>query len=79
MVDSADQGRFSEAYDALVKTMKDERMWGKPLLVLANKQDQHNALCAEDFFSQLKLNAAVDEVVDAGGNLPATRLVSYVV
>ena len=77
-MDSANQERFNEAYDALIKTMKDERMWGKPLLVLANKQDWHNALCAEDFFSQLKLNAAVDEVVDAGGDLPATKLVSYI-
>lgn len=62
VVDAADPGRFAEAREVLHQTAAQPALDGKPLLVLANKQDQP-AACGHE-----ALALALDLC-----NLPLTR------
>ena len=66
---------MDEVKEVLLNTMKDERMRGKPLLLLANKQDQEEALDPDQLIDRLSLQEVLSEV---GGaiRLPPTRVVS---
>ncbi len=59
VVDSSSPDRFSEAADALRGVMSHDRVEGKPLLVLANKQDLNDA-CNE---AQLTTAMALGEMI----------------
>lgn len=56
MVDSADPDRFEESRDCLHQMMADERSSGKPLLLLANKQDTPGAASLEQLTSSFKVD-----------------------
>ncbi|KAJ3047820.1 ADP-ribosylation factor-like protein 13B, partial [Rhizophlyctis rosea] len=58
MVDASDFARLPAAAEALSKVMHDERMTGKPFLIIANKQDSTTAqaLTPEQLYDSLNLN-----------------------
>jgi hypothetical protein len=62
VVDATDRERVSEARTVLHATAAHAALQGKPLLVLANKQDQAAACCHESLATLLEL-----------GSLPVTR------
>ncbi|KAF5842887.1 ADP-ribosylation factor family-domain-containing protein [Dunaliella salina] len=43
VVDAADRGRFDECQQVLLQTIDQKHLHGKPILVLANKQDLNGA------------------------------------
>eukprot|EP00762_Andalucia_godoyi_P000317 ANDGO_03082.mRNA.1 ADP-ribosylation factor-like protein 13B len=47
IVDSADTDRLAESKDALFSSIDDSRLAGKPILIVANKQDLPNAQSAD--------------------------------
>ncbi|KND02263.1 small GTP-binding protein domain, variant [Spizellomyces punctatus DAOM BR117] len=61
VIDSGNRERISEASEALNEVYQDPRMKGKPLLILANKQDATNALTPAELFETLKIQHLVPE------------------
>ncbi|KAK7137887.1 hypothetical protein R3I94_013513 [Phoxinus phoxinus] len=61
VVDSSDRQRMKEVKEALVDLLKHPRVAGKPLLVLANKQDKMNALLGNELIEILSLERLVNQ------------------
>lgn len=61
VVDACSQTRLPEAREALNEVLEHERMKGKPLLILANKQDCDNAIGEGPLSEQLNLNGILGE------------------
>ncbi|XP_035495553.1 ADP-ribosylation factor-like protein 13B isoform X1 [Scophthalmus maximus] len=61
VVDSSDIQRIQETREALAEVLQHPRMSGKPVLVLANKQDQEGALDEVDIIDHLSLEKLVSE------------------
>ncbi|XP_026137191.1 ADP-ribosylation factor-like protein 13B [Carassius auratus] len=61
VVDSSDRQRMKEVKEALVDLLKHPRVAGKPLLVLANKQDKINALLGNELIEVLSLERLVNQ------------------
>eukprot|EP00760_Papus_ankaliazontas_P019156 PhM_4_TR17912/c0_g1_i1/m.10907/K07962/ARL13B, ARL2L1; ADP-ribosylation factor-like protein 13B len=80
VVDAADRERFEEAQEVIAGILADPRAADKPLLIVANKQDQEGAATEEDVLAALKLSESanvhavscvavkdpMDERIDAG-------------
>ncbi|KAJ8954069.1 hypothetical protein NQ318_004374 [Aromia moschata] len=60
VVDSSDYSRFDEVKLVLEELLYDETIAGKPLLVLANKQDHENALDEIDVIEYLNIEHLVN-------------------
>jgi len=58
-VDSSDRQRIHEARRELLELLKDERLQGAIVIVLANKQDIPNAMSAQEIADSLGLSTAV--------------------
>eukprot|EP00002_Diphylleia_rotans_P013261 TRINITY_DN2587_c0_g1_i2.p1 TRINITY_DN2587_c0_g1~~TRINITY_DN2587_c0_g1_i2.p1 ORF type:complete len:438 (+),score=119.56 TRINITY_DN2587_c0_g1_i2:50-1363(+) len=56
VIDSAAAERLEDARAALVKAVSEARLAGKPILILANKQDLPQALKADEIAKRLRLN-----------------------
>ncbi|CAL8290893.1 unnamed protein product [Lota lota] len=61
VVDSSDARRIQETRDAIAEVLQHPRIAGKPVLVLANKQDQEGALAEADIIESLSLEKLVNE------------------
>uniref|UniRef100_A0A8C4WTI3 ADP-ribosylation factor-like 13b n=1 Tax=Eptatretus burgeri TaxID=7764 RepID=A0A8C4WTI3_EPTBU len=61
VVDSSDQSRIAEARDAVTGILMHPQIAGKPVLVLANKQDNERALCEADIIEHLSLEQLVNK------------------
>ncbi|XP_048461348.1 ADP-ribosylation factor-like protein 13B [Rhincodon typus] len=61
VVDSTDMKRMGEAGNVLSEVLSDQKMSGKPVLVLANKQDKTEALPEFDIIEQLSLGKLANE------------------
>ncbi|XP_070567727.1 ADP-ribosylation factor-like protein 13B [Ptychodera flava] len=61
VIDAADQERLEESRETLKAVLGDKRVQGKPLLVLANKQDEDGALDEIDICEKLNLEDMVNE------------------
>ncbi|XP_052010713.1 ADP-ribosylation factor-like protein 13A [Xyrauchen texanus] len=61
VLDASDRQRLKEVKDALVDLLKHPRVAGKPLLVLANKQDKMNALLGNELIEILALEKLVNQ------------------
>ncbi|XP_051505729.1 ADP-ribosylation factor-like protein 13A isoform X2 [Myxocyprinus asiaticus] len=61
VMDSSDRQRLKEVKEALVDLLKHPRAAGKPLLVLANKQDKMNALLGNELIEILALEKLVNQ------------------
>ncbi|XP_052026750.1 ADP-ribosylation factor-like protein 13A [Apodemus sylvaticus] len=61
VVDSSDIARIQEVKIILTRLMFDKRVSGKPILILANKQDKKNALLPCDIIEYLLLEKLVNE------------------
>ncbi|KAA8588753.1 hypothetical protein FQN60_010098 [Etheostoma spectabile] len=61
VVDSSDRQRIKEVKEVLADQLKQPRVAGKPLLVLANKQDKMNALLGSELIEILSLEALVNQ------------------
>nr|CAI5832533.1 unnamed protein product [Callosobruchus analis] len=61
VIDSSDYSRLSEAKMVLEEIVSSDRIAGKPLLVLANKQDYENALDEVDIIENLQIEQLVNE------------------
>ncbi|XP_030594804.1 ADP-ribosylation factor-like protein 13A [Archocentrus centrarchus] len=61
VVDSNDRQRIKEAREVLSDLLKQPRVAGKPLLVLANKQDKMNALLGSELIEILCLEKLVNQ------------------
>ncbi|XP_060904415.1 ADP-ribosylation factor-like protein 13A [Labrus mixtus] len=61
VVDSSDRQRIKEVKEVLVELLKQPRVAGKPLLVLANKQDKMNALLGSELIEILSLEHLVNQ------------------
>ncbi|XP_068612334.1 ADP-ribosylation factor-like protein 13B isoform X2 [Brachionichthys hirsutus] len=61
VVDSGDARRIQETRDAMAEVLQHPRIAGKPVLVLANKQDQEGALAEADIIESLSLEKLVNE------------------
>ncbi|KAJ8397996.1 hypothetical protein AAFF_G00433430 [Aldrovandia affinis] len=61
VVDSSDRQRIREVREALVDLLKQPRVAGKPLLVLANKQDKPGALLGSELIEALTLEKLVNQ------------------
>uniref|UniRef100_A0A2K6EFT1 ARF like GTPase 13A n=1 Tax=Propithecus coquereli TaxID=379532 RepID=A0A2K6EFT1_PROCO len=61
VLDSSDMGRMQEAKIILTRLLSDKRVAGKPILLLANKQDKKNALLPRDIIQYLLLERLVNE------------------
>ncbi|CAL8397756.1 unnamed protein product [Boreogadus saida] len=55
VVDSSDARRLQETREAIAEVLRHPRIAGKPVLVLANKQDQEGALAEADIIESLAL------------------------
>ncbi|XP_070775068.1 ADP-ribosylation factor-like protein 14 [Enoplosus armatus] len=63
VVDSSDRGRLAEAQRELESTLRSEQLRGRPLILLANKQDVNGALTVteiKDRFNLRKICSARD-------------------
>ncbi|CAH0547616.1 unnamed protein product [Brassicogethes aeneus] len=60
VVDSSDISRLEEAKLALFNILSNEKIAGKPLLILANKQDFENALDEVDIIEELDIENIVN-------------------
>nr|VZI45409.1 unnamed protein product [Spirometra erinaceieuropaei] len=60
VIDSSDDARFEETGEELFELLKDEKLKGVPLLVLANKQDLVNAASADGLSEGLGLTSIRD-------------------
>ncbi|XP_048052918.1 ADP-ribosylation factor-like protein 13B isoform X2 [Megalobrama amblycephala] len=61
VVDSSDVQRIQETRDTMAEVLRHPRIAGKPVLVLANKQDQDGALAEADIIETLSLEKLVNE------------------
>ena len=61
MVDAGSPDRLNEARQVLSGVLQDETVAGKPLVILANKQDQSGALGTEEVRERLGLDSLVNE------------------
>ncbi|KAJ3588421.1 hypothetical protein NHX12_012014 [Muraenolepis orangiensis] len=61
VVDSSDRQRMKEVKEVLSEVLKQPRVAGKPILVLANKQDKMNALLGSELIEILSLEKLVNE------------------
>ncbi|XP_030622164.1 ADP-ribosylation factor-like protein 13A [Chanos chanos] len=61
VVDSSDRQRVKEVKELLTDILKNPRVAGKPLLVLANKQDKMNALLGSELIEMLSLEKLVNQ------------------
>ncbi|KAJ3031562.1 UNVERIFIED_CONTAM: hypothetical protein HDU68_002660 [Siphonaria sp. JEL0065] len=74
VIDAADPSRFAESSEALKKVYLDSRMIGKPLVILANKQNNPSAIKSiETLAQQLNLTELLTNTTTAA-SLPALRL-----
>lgn len=60
VIDSSDYSRFNEAKLVLEEIIGNNKIAGKPLLILANKQDNENALDEVDIIEYLNLEPLVN-------------------
>ena len=56
-MDASSSSRLDEAKRVLSDVLQEERVRGKPLLILANKQDQEGALSEEGMKAGLELDS----------------------
>ncbi|XP_054454091.1 ADP-ribosylation factor-like protein 13A [Anoplopoma fimbria] len=61
VVDSGDRQRIKEVKEVLADLLKQPRVAGKPILVLANKQDKMNALLGNELIEILLLEKLVNQ------------------
>ncbi|XP_013881246.1 ADP-ribosylation factor-like protein 13B [Austrofundulus limnaeus] len=61
VVDSSDVQRIQETRETMTEVLQHPRIAGKPVLVLANKQDQEGALAEADIIENLSLEKLVNE------------------
>ncbi|KAG7329108.1 hypothetical protein KOW79_007282 [Hemibagrus wyckioides] len=61
VVDSSDRHRMKEVKELLTDILRHPRLAGKPLLVLANKQDKMNALLGSELIEVLSLEKLVNQ------------------
>ncbi|KAM6438851.1 ADP-ribosylation factor-like protein 13B [Rhynochetos jubatus] len=61
VVDSSDVGRMEETKETMVELLSNPKMSGKPMLVLANKQDREEALPEADVIDCLSLEKIVNK------------------
>ncbi|XP_041935996.1 ADP-ribosylation factor-like protein 13B isoform X4 [Alosa sapidissima] len=61
VVDSSDTQRLQETRDTMEEVLRHPRIAGKPVLVLANKQDRDGALAEADIIEGLSLEKLVNE------------------
>ncbi|KAF7662007.1 hypothetical protein LDENG_00249180 [Lucifuga dentata] len=61
VVDSSDRQRIKEVKEVLTDLLKQPRVAGKPILVLANKQDKMNALLGSELIEILSLEKLVNQ------------------
>ncbi|XP_056295412.1 ADP-ribosylation factor-like protein 13A [Pseudoliparis swirei] len=61
VVDSSDRQRIKEVKEVLADLLKQPRVAGKPILVLANKQDKMNALLGSELIEILLLEQLVNQ------------------
>ncbi|XP_019739623.1 ADP-ribosylation factor-like protein 13A isoform X2 [Hippocampus comes] len=61
VVDSSDRPRIKEVKEVLADLLKEPRVAGKPILVLANKQDKMNALLGSELIEMLSLEKLVNQ------------------
>uniref|UniRef100_A0A3P9HTF9 ADP-ribosylation factor-like 13A n=2 Tax=Oryzias latipes TaxID=8090 RepID=A0A3P9HTF9_ORYLA len=61
VVDSSDRQRVREVKEVLADLLKQPRVAGKPILVLANKQDKMNALLGSELIESLSLEKLVNQ------------------
>lgn len=61
VVDSSDVQRIQETREAMAEVLRHPRIAGKPVLVLANKQDREGALAEADIIENLSLEKLVNE------------------
>ncbi|XP_054105055.2 ADP-ribosylation factor-like protein 13B isoform X2 [Callithrix jacchus] len=61
VVDSSDEERMEETKEAMSEVLRHPRISGKPVLVLANKQDKEGALGEADVIECLSLEKLVNE------------------
>ncbi|XP_061899343.1 ADP-ribosylation factor-like protein 13A isoform X3 [Entelurus aequoreus] len=61
VVDSSDRPRMKEVKEVLADLLKQPRVAGKPILVLANKQDKMKALLGSDLTEMLSLEKLVNQ------------------
>ncbi|XP_030266046.1 ADP-ribosylation factor-like protein 13B isoform X4 [Sparus aurata] len=61
VVDSSDVQRIQETRETMAEVLQHPRIAGKPVLVLANKQDQDGALAEADIIENLSLEKLVNE------------------
>ncbi|XP_074854642.1 ADP-ribosylation factor-like protein 13B isoform X3 [Carettochelys insculpta] len=61
VVDSSDTERMEETKETMTEVLRHPRISGKPVLVLANKQDQEGALAEADVIECLSLEKLVNE------------------
>ncbi|GAA6228278.1 ADP-ribosylation factor-like protein 14 [Lates japonicus] len=55
VVDSSDGKRLDEARRELENTLRSDQLWGRPLILLANKQDVNGALTATEIKDKFNL------------------------
>lgn len=61
VLDSSEEDRFGENRDVLKKLLQEEKVKGKPILILANKQDKPEALDKNSILEDLKIERLVNE------------------
>ncbi|XP_010182537.1 PREDICTED: ADP-ribosylation factor-like protein 13B, partial [Mesitornis unicolor] len=61
VVDSSDIARMEETKQAMIEVLNSPKISGKPMLVLANKQDREGALSEADVIEALSLEKLVNE------------------
>ncbi|XP_028937727.1 ADP-ribosylation factor-like protein 13B isoform X4 [Ornithorhynchus anatinus] len=61
VVDSSDEERMEETRETMTEVLRHPRISGKPILVLANKQDKEGALAEADVIECLSLEKLVNE------------------
>ncbi|XP_078513842.1 ADP-ribosylation factor-like protein 13B isoform X1 [Lissotriton helveticus] len=61
VVDSSDLERMEETKETMTEVLRHPRISGKPVLVLANKQDREGALAEADVIEYLSLEKLVNE------------------
>ncbi|CAF0828943.1 unnamed protein product [Rotaria sordida] len=61
VLDSSEESRLGENRDVLKKLLQEEKVKGKPILILANKQDKPDALDKNAILEDLKIERLVNE------------------
>ena len=61
VVDASDLSRFAEAKETLIGLTHHDKMKGKPLLILANKQDSEGAVDKDQVSNELDLDRILGE------------------